>query len=128
LCNHDHEQVEWEYSRQLALRRLEQEQGSREAAEELSVAEGETTKDHRPDAAALSMARVGSEARIVSDDEDDDGKDDRNLYIVLIRYINTHVIRSCPTPPQGYITHCLTRHDFCSLYFRFFLFMYKHFI
>jgi hypothetical protein len=56
----------------------------------------------------------------VSDDEDDDGKDDRNLYIVLIRYINTHVIRSCPTPPQGYITHCLTRHDFCSLYLRFF--------
>jgi sucrose-phosphate synthase len=98
LCNHDHEQVEWEYSRQLALRRLEQEQGSREAAEELSVSEGETTK---ADAAQQqqplsSVARVGSEARIVSDDEDDDGKDDRNLYIVLIRYINTHVIRSCP--------------------------------
>ena len=86
--------MEWDYSRQLSLRRLEQEQGSREAAEELS--EGETTKDHRADA-ALSVARIASEARIVSDDEDDDGTDDRNLYIVLIRYINTHVIRSCPT-------------------------------
>ncbi|OQU83187.1 hypothetical protein SORBI_3005G089600 [Sorghum bicolor] len=79
-------QVEWEYSRQLARRRLEQEQGSREVAEELS--EGETTKadaGQQQPQAGLSVARIGSEARIVSDDEDDDGKDgDRNLYIVLI--------------------------------------------
>ena len=98
------EQVEWEYSRQLARRRLEQEQGSREVAEELS--EGETNKadaGQQQPQAGLSVARIGSEARIVSDDEDDDGKDDdRNLYIVLIRYINTntpagHVTRSCHT-------------------------------
>ncbi|CAL4988817.1 unnamed protein product [Urochloa decumbens] len=81
-------QVEWEYSRQLTRRRLEQELGSREAAEELS--EGE--KEQRPEAAAEGgdqqqtsrFARISSEARIVSDDEDDVAKDDRNLYIVLI--------------------------------------------
>ncbi|CAL4994274.1 unnamed protein product [Urochloa decumbens] len=84
-------QVEWEYSRQLARRRLEQELGSREAAEELS--EGE--KEQRPDGATAAadgndqqqtsrFARISSEARIVSDDEDDVAKDDRNLYIVLI--------------------------------------------
>ncbi|RCV37695.1 hypothetical protein SETIT_8G083400v2 [Setaria italica] len=89
-------QVEWEYSRQLARRRLEQELGRREAAEELS--EGE--KDQRPDstqppssagAAAdgdqqqpSRFARISSEARIVSDDEDEAAKDERNLYIVLI--------------------------------------------
>lgn len=75
--------MEWEYSRQLAQRRLEQEQGSREAAEELS--EGEKA----PAAGSEDrIARIGSEARIVSDDEDEGGKDDRNLYIVLIRYTN----------------------------------------
>ncbi|XP_066341643.1 sucrose-phosphate synthase 4-like [Miscanthus floridulus] len=75
------QQVEWEYSRQLALRRLEQEQGSREAAEELSVSEGETKADAAQAQQPLSVARIGSEARIASDD---DGKDDRNPYIVLI--------------------------------------------
>ncbi|CAD6257555.1 unnamed protein product [Miscanthus lutarioriparius] len=48
------QQVEWEYSRQLALRRLEQEQGSREAAEELSVSEGETKADAAQAQQALS--------------------------------------------------------------------------
>lgn len=83
-------QVQREYARQLAQRRLEQELGSREAAEELSDGE----KDGAPDAAQQPVsvaapdgriARIGSEARIVSDDEGGDGgKDDRNLYIVLI--------------------------------------------
>nr|CAB3489583.1 unnamed protein product [Digitaria exilis] len=84
-------QMEMEYSRQLARRRLEQEVGSREAAEELS--EGE--KD-RPDGAAppssadgdqhqqSRFARINSEVKIVSDDEDEVPKDERNLYIVLI--------------------------------------------
>lgn len=111
-------QVEWEYSRQLARRRLEQEQGSREAAEELSVADGDT-KDQRTDADGaqqppLSVPRIGSEARIVSDDEDDAGKaDDRNLYIVLIRYINRHVMRHCPTPRDH---SWLDTTRFCTLY------------
>ncbi|KAG2561175.1 hypothetical protein PVAP13_8KG147100 [Panicum virgatum] len=87
-------QVEWEYSRQLARRRQEQELGSREAAEELS--EGE--KDCPDGASALQppsaadgdqqqqsrLTRISSETRIVSDDEDEAAKDDRNLYIVLI--------------------------------------------
>lgn len=90
--------MEWDFSRQLAQRRLEQEQGSREAAEDLSeLSEGE--KD-RPDGGAAQHAaavpevadgeqqsrvpRINSDARIVSDEEDEDGKD-RNLYIVLIR-------------------------------------------
>jgi sucrose-phosphate synthase len=75
--------VEWDFSRQLAQRRLEQERGSREAAEELS--EGE-----RPDAAETTeqepsnrVPRINSEVRIVSDEEDED----RNLYIVLVRYV-----------------------------------------
>jgi sucrose-phosphate synthase len=88
--------VEREYSRQLAHRRLEQELGRQEAAEELS--EGE--KDQQPDAAGAEaangdqkhhqsrLARISSEARIVSDDEDEGAKDERNLYIVLIRYTN----------------------------------------
>lgn len=87
--------MEWEYSRQLARRRQEQELVSREAAAELS--EGE--KDRPDGAAALEpsgaadgdhqqqsrLARINSEVRIVSDDEDEVAKDDRNLYIVLIR-------------------------------------------
>ena len=87
--------MEWEYSRQLARRRQEQELGSREAAEELS--EGE--KDRPDGASALQppsaadgdqkqqsrFARINSETRIISDDEDDAAKEDRNLYIVLIR-------------------------------------------
>ncbi|RLM57935.1 putative sucrose-phosphate synthase 5 [Panicum miliaceum] len=90
-------QVEWEYSRQLAWRRLEQELGSREAAEELSDGE----KDRPDGAPALQppsvavaadgeqqqqsrLARINSETRIVSEDEDEVAKDDRNLYIVLI--------------------------------------------
>lgn len=92
FLHNNHEQVQREYARQLAQRRLEQELGSREAAEELSDGE----KDGAPDAAqqpvsvaapVSRIARIGSEARIVSDDEGGDGgKDDRNLYIVLIRY------------------------------------------
>lgn len=82
-------QVEWDFSRQLAQRRQEQEQGSREAAEDLAdLSEGE--KD-QPAAAAGGeqqgrVARIASDARIVSDEEDEDSKD-RNLYIVLIRYV-----------------------------------------
>ncbi|KAG8089428.1 hypothetical protein GUJ93_ZPchr0011g28286 [Zizania palustris] len=87
-------QVEREYSRQLSRRRLEQEMGSREAAEDLSEhSEGE--KDSKPDAhppAAAAgggeqqlsrFARINSDARIVSDEEEEESKD-RNLYIVLI--------------------------------------------
>ncbi|KAK3120035.1 hypothetical protein QOZ80_9AG0680060 [Eleusine coracana subsp. coracana] len=93
-------QVEWDFSRQLAQRRLEQEQGSREAAEDLAdLSEGE--KD-RPDdasngekqiAGALEVAdgdqqqsrvaRIRTDARILSDEEDEESKD-QNLYIVLI--------------------------------------------
>ena len=79
----------------MARRRQEQELGSREAAEELS--EGE--KDRPDGASALQppsaadgdqqqqsrLTRISSETRIVSDDEDEAAKDDRNLYIVLIR-------------------------------------------
>ncbi|CAO2152462.1 unnamed protein product [Urochloa humidicola] len=84
-------QVEWEYSKQLARRRLEQELGSREAAEELSEGEKEQRPDGTPavgDGGDLQQtsrfARINSEVRIVSDDEDDVAKDERNLYIVLI--------------------------------------------
>uniref|UniRef100_A0A0D9XQM1 Sucrose-phosphate synthase n=1 Tax=Leersia perrieri TaxID=77586 RepID=A0A0D9XQM1_9ORYZ len=92
-------QVEWEFSRQLTRRRLEQEMGSREAAADLSeLSEGE--KDAHPPAAATAEADardnpppqqqlsrfaggVNNDLRIVSDDEGDVSKD-RNLYIVLI--------------------------------------------
>ncbi|RLM70181.1 hypothetical protein C2845_PM17G05460 [Panicum miliaceum] len=87
----------WEYSRQLARRRLELELISREAAEELS----EGGKDRfdgapalqPPSAAAAAggdqqqqsrLARISSETQIISNDEDEAAKDDRNLYIVLI--------------------------------------------
>ncbi|CAO2143789.1 unnamed protein product [Urochloa humidicola] len=76
-------QVEWEYSKQLARRRREQELGSREAAEELS--EGAPAAGEGGDQQQTSrFARINSEVRIVSDDEDDVAKDNRNLYIVLI--------------------------------------------
>ncbi|XP_052136546.1 probable sucrose-phosphate synthase 5 isoform X3 [Oryza glaberrima] len=106
-------QVEWEFSRQLSRRRLEQELGSREAAADLSeLSEGE--KDGKPDthppppAAAAEaaaddggggdhqqqqqqppphqlsrFARINSDPRIVSDEEEE-VTTDRNLYIVLI--------------------------------------------
>ncbi|KAL6660549.1 hypothetical protein ACP70R_001584 [Stipagrostis hirtigluma subsp. patula] len=87
-------QVEWEYSRQLARRRLEQELGSREAAEDLS--EGEKDRPDGVGATAVAtavtdgeqrqqsrFARINSDVRIVSDEEDEESQD-RNLYIVLI--------------------------------------------
>ncbi|TVU25952.1 hypothetical protein EJB05_28475, partial [Eragrostis curvula] len=88
-------QVEWDFLRQQEQRRREQEQGSREAAEDLAeFSEGE--KD-RPDGAAQApaaaegeqpqssrFARINSEVRIVSDEEQDEESKDRNLYIVLI--------------------------------------------
>jgi sucrose-phosphate synthase len=94
--------VEWDYSREVARRKLEQELGRREAAEDLSeLSEGE--KDNitaKPDAAPAlpaaeahadngepqqrsRLARINSEERLVSDDEEDQSKK-RNLYIVLI--------------------------------------------
>lgn len=82
--------MEWEYSRQLSRRRLEQEQGSREAAEELSDGEKQppsasVADGGDPQQQQGRIDRIGSEARIVSDDEGEESKDDRNLYIVLIR-------------------------------------------
>ncbi|KAJ1275226.1 hypothetical protein BS78_05G120400 [Paspalum vaginatum] len=76
-------QVEWEYSRQLARRRQELERVSREAAEELSEGEKERP-DADADGAPGPPAAVRPPARIASDEEDDEAKDDRNLYIVLI--------------------------------------------
>ncbi|KAI4997755.1 hypothetical protein ZWY2020_053097 [Hordeum vulgare] len=87
-------QVERNYSEEVARRKLEQELGSREAAEDLSeLSEGEKETAPKPaDVAAVPhadehprtrLARINSEVRLVSDDEDDQGKD-RNLYIVLI--------------------------------------------
>ncbi|XP_062183530.1 probable sucrose-phosphate synthase 5 [Phragmites australis] len=82
-------QVEWEFSRQLERWRLEQELGSREAAEDLS--EGEKDKPDgagpaQPDQHQQSrFARINSDARIVSDEEEEEeSKDGRNLYIVLV--------------------------------------------
>ncbi|KAL6868321.1 hypothetical protein ACP4OV_015166 [Aristida adscensionis] len=91
-------QVGWDYSRRLARRRLEQELGSREAAEDLAeFSEGEKEKPDggaavQPTTAAADgdqhhqqsrFARINSDVRIVSDEEDEENKD-RNLYIVLI--------------------------------------------
>ncbi|CAM0874907.1 unnamed protein product [Alopecurus aequalis] len=100
-------QKKQDYSREVARRKLEQELGSREAAEDLSeLSEGEkdtTTTTTKHDAAAphpsaeaheddgehqqpqprTRLARINSEARLVSDDEEEQSKK-RNLYIVLI--------------------------------------------
>jgi sucrose-phosphate synthase len=94
--------VEWDYTKEVARRKLEQELGSREAAEDLSeLSEGEKdTTTAKPDAAAAQpsaddgehqqpqprtrLARINSEVRLVSDDEEEQTKK-RNLYIVLIR-------------------------------------------
>ena len=99
--------MEWDYTQEVARRKLEQELGSREAAEDLSeLSEGEkdTTTTKPPAAAAhpsaeehaddgehqepqprTRLARINSEVRLVSDDEEEQSKK-RNLYIVLIRY------------------------------------------
>ncbi|GJN40220.1 hypothetical protein PR202_gb29404 [Eleusine coracana subsp. coracana] len=93
-------QVQWDFSRQLAQRRLEQEQGNREAAEDLADL-SEDEKD-RPDDASNGekqiagalvvadgdqqqsrVARISTDARILSDEENEESKD-QNLYIVLI--------------------------------------------
>ncbi|VAH93740.1 probable sucrose-phosphate synthase 5 [Triticum urartu] len=90
-------QVERDYSQEVARRKLEQELGSLEAAEDLAeLSEGEKETVPKPDgtAAHLSadeqqpqqrtrLARINSEVRLVSDDEDEQSKN-RNLYIVLI--------------------------------------------
>uniref|UniRef100_A0ACD5W775 Uncharacterized protein n=1 Tax=Avena sativa TaxID=4498 RepID=A0ACD5W775_AVESA len=95
--------VEVDYSRELARRKLEQELGSREAAEDLSeLSDGEkdtiATKPEavtaQPSAAEAHaddgepkqrsrLARINSDVRLVSDDEDEQSKK-RNLYVVLI--------------------------------------------
>ncbi|VAH93737.1 unnamed protein product [Triticum turgidum subsp. durum] len=89
--------VERDYSQEVARRKLEQELGSLEAAEDLAeLSEGEKETVPKPDgtAAHLSadeqqpqqrtrLARINSEVRLVSDDEDEQSKN-RNLYIVLI--------------------------------------------
>lgn len=87
--------MERDYSREVARRKLEQELGSLEAAEDLSeLSEGEKETASKPDGTAAHssadeqqrsrLARINSEVRLVSDDEDEQSKN-RNLYIVLIR-------------------------------------------
>uniref|UniRef100_M8BZK7 sucrose-phosphate synthase n=1 Tax=Aegilops tauschii TaxID=37682 RepID=M8BZK7_AEGTA len=90
-------QVERDYSQEVARRKQEQELGSLEAAEDLSeLSEGEKETVPKPDGAAAHLsadeqqpqqrtrlARINSEVRLVSDDEDEQSKD-RNLYIVLV--------------------------------------------
>lgn len=92
-------QVEWDYSREVARRKLEQELGSREAAEELSEGEKEKDTTSKPDSGAAHpssetaapaadqprsrLARINSDVRLVSDDEEEQSRN-RNLYIVLI--------------------------------------------
>uniref|UniRef100_A0A453HGK5 Glycosyltransferase subfamily 4-like N-terminal domain-containing protein n=1 Tax=Aegilops tauschii subsp. strangulata TaxID=200361 RepID=A0A453HGK5_AEGTS len=89
--------VERDYSQEVARRKQEQELGSLEAAEDLSeLSEGEKETVPKPDGAAAHLsadeqqpqqrtrlARINSEVRLVSDDEDEQSKD-RNLYIVLV--------------------------------------------
>ncbi|KAK1646408.1 hypothetical protein QYE76_064213 [Lolium multiflorum] len=94
-------QADWDYTKEVARRKLEQELGSREAAEDLSeLSEGEkdsiTTKpdaapavpsaddgEHQQPQPRTRLARINSEVRLVSDDEEEQTKK-RNLYIVLI--------------------------------------------
>ncbi|XP_078156228.1 sucrose-phosphate synthase 4-like isoform X2 [Carex rostrata] len=81
-------QTEWDDTRQLLRRKLEQEQGSKEAADDLSeLSEGEKEKNDGSNTQGASVdnsnavdPRMNS---IVSDEEDEEGEKE-HLYIVLI--------------------------------------------
>ncbi|KAJ1700242.1 hypothetical protein LUZ63_000021 [Rhynchospora breviuscula] len=80
-------QIEWDDTRRLLQRKVEQEQGSKEAAEDLSeLSEGE--KDVKADGSTLYSSRINSNSDtrvIVSDEEDGEAqKEEEHLYVVLI--------------------------------------------
>lgn len=81
-CLHDFgadEQIQWEEAQRLSKKRREREQGSKDAAADISeLSEGEKV-EHPKD----SMPRINSEMKMWSED-DQDGKS-KHLYIVLIR-------------------------------------------
>lgn len=84
------QQTEWDDTRQLLRRKLEQEQGSKEAADDLSeLSEGEKEKNDGSNNQGASVDNSSNAVdprmnSIVSDQEDEEGEKE-HLYIVLIR-------------------------------------------
>lgn len=80
-------QIAWEDAQRLAKRRIEREQGRDDAANDLSeLSEGEKEKgDANISDSSKYITRINSDLQMWNDED----KSNKNLYIVLIRYVNT---------------------------------------